>query len=84
MGRMLEAGTIILPQSKTLPNSNIEMPYIFVGDEAFPLKSYIMRPYPRRHLNLQKSVFNFRLSRARRVYFMNNSSTSFLTRSLPP
>nr|CAH7756542.1 unnamed protein product [Callosobruchus chinensis] len=46
---------------------NIEMPYFFVGDEAFPLKSYIMRPYPGRHLNLQKSVFNYRLSRARRI-----------------
>nr|CAH7714787.1 unnamed protein product [Callosobruchus chinensis] len=64
MGRILEAGTIILPQSKTLPNSNIEMPYFFVGDEAFPLKSYIMRPYPGRHLNLQKYVFSYRVYRS--------------------
>ncbi|VEN53414.1 unnamed protein product [Callosobruchus maculatus] len=67
MGRMLETGTIALPLPKRLPNSNIEMPYFFVGDEAFPLKTYIMRPYPGRYLNLQKSVFNYRLSRARRI-----------------
>nr|CAI5865988.1 unnamed protein product [Callosobruchus analis] len=59
MGIMLEAGTVALPQSTTLPGSNIEMPYFFVGDEAFPLKPYIMRPYPGRNLDLQKSVFNY-------------------------
>jgi len=48
---------------ETLP-----MPYVFVGDEAFPLKKYFMRPYPGRLINSQeKKVFNYRLSRARRV-----------------
>ncbi|CAH1998036.1 unnamed protein product [Acanthoscelides obtectus] len=36
------------------------MPYFFVGDEAFPLKPYLMRPYPGRQLTEQKSVFNYR------------------------
>lgn len=44
------------------------LPYVLVGDEAFPLSNYLMRPYPRRdQLDLRRKVFNYRLSRARRI-----------------
>ncbi|KAK5648159.1 hypothetical protein RI129_003051 [Pyrocoelia pectoralis] len=44
-------------------------PYVVVGDEAFPLKTYMLRPYRRSHLgnNEPNKIFNYRLSRARRV-----------------
>ena len=37
-----------------------------VGDEIFPLKTWLMRPYPGQ-LTEEQRVFNYRLSRARRV-----------------
>lgn len=43
------------------------MPYFLVGDAAFPLKSYLMKPYGERNICHDKSVYNLRLSRARRV-----------------
>lgn len=43
------------------------MPFVFIGDEAFPLMENFMRPYPRDGLNSEKRVFNYRLSRARRI-----------------
>lgn len=45
-----------------------KLPYVIVGDEAFALTSYMLRPYPRsNNLDLEKRVFNYRLSRARRI-----------------
>ena len=49
-------------------NENKIFPYSFVADEAFALKPYMMRPYPRRCvIDLLERIFNYRLSRARRI-----------------
>ncbi|KAJ1525538.1 hypothetical protein ONE63_010343 [Megalurothrips usitatus] len=55
-----------LPDPCPLPQANTPFPYVFIGDEAFPLTSHMMRPYPRRDLDDDKHIFNYRLSRARR------------------
>jgi len=39
-----------------------------LGDEAFPLKSYLFRPYPRRGgLTPEQDIYNYRLSHIRRI-----------------
>jgi hypothetical protein len=42
-------------------------PFVFVADEAYPLKSNLMRPFARRQLNNMKRIYNYRQSRARRI-----------------
>lgn len=67
LGKALQNNSLSVPQHAPLPGTDIEAPYVIVGDEAFPLKTYLMRPYPGRELNDSKRVFNYRLSRARRT-----------------
>jgi len=42
------------------------MPFVTLGDEAHPLKTYLMKPFARKNLSWEEHVFNIRLSRARR------------------
>ena len=43
------------------------VPYYLLGDDAFALRDWMMKPYPSRALSLQERIFNYRQSRARRV-----------------
>ena len=65
--RSLEANDLCIPERKPLPDREDAIPHVIFGDEAFPLKTYIMKPYPARQLDLSKRIFNYRLSRARRI-----------------
>lgn len=45
-----------------------KLPYVFVGDKAFQLTEFMMKPYPREILDIKNRIFNYRLSpRARRI-----------------
>src|SRR3989442_124271 len=59
--------TLQVPLNGKLGSIEAEVPYVIVGDEAFPLKPWLMRPFPGRGLDLSRKIFNYRLSRARRV-----------------
>ena len=56
-----------VPKPTKLPNSDRVLPFVFIGDNAFGLKTNMMKPYPSQNLPLDQRVFNYRLSRARRV-----------------
>jgi hypothetical protein len=67
--KSLEADALNIPNSKRPPSSEKPLPFVIVGDEAFPVKRYLLRPYPgvstRNDENMK--IYNYRLSRARRV-----------------
>ncbi|XP_060065165.1 putative nuclease HARBI1 [Ylistrum balloti] len=48
----LENGTIGLPEPEPLPNDDRLMPYFVVGDDAFALKTWMMKPMPHRNMSL--------------------------------
>ena len=54
-----------IPAPKELPGRNQKMPYFIVADDAFPLKPFIMKPFPTRNLSERKRIYNYRQSRAR-------------------
>lgn len=65
IGKRLARKNIGLPPDENL--GGVPLPYIIAGDEAFPLKKYLMRPYPNtgRSLSEAEKTFNYRLSKCR-------------------
>ncbi|KAK7881457.1 hypothetical protein WMY93_029866 [Mugilogobius chulae] len=63
----MDAGTLDFPPAESLPGTDAVMPHMFIGDEAYPLRPDLMKPYPFRNLNSSQRIYNYRLSRARRV-----------------
>lgn len=62
-----------IPKDEILPgepNTSTPVPYFFIGDDAFAQSAYLQKPFPRnrqRPLDQREKVYNYRLSRARRV-----------------
>jgi hypothetical protein len=56
-------GSLQFPSPETIDGSLYSLPFTFVGDEAFPL----LENYPQKGLSTEERIFNYRLSRARRV-----------------
>lgn len=64
----LEINTLHIPSAEPLPGTHLKVPYVVVADDAFPMKTYLLKPYPGRLYDDQHSlIFNYRLSRTRRV-----------------
>lgn len=69
LGKALERNKLNIPNDQYLPDANEKLPLVIIGDEAFPLKKYLLRPYPgpQMYEDQKKKNFNDRLSRARKV-----------------
>lgn len=67
LGQDLAKGKLNLPNPKNLPGSDKIVPYGIVGDEAFGLHTNLWKPFAQKNLTKAQRIFNYRLSRARRV-----------------
>lgn len=63
IGHALANGSLGIPPCSKLPYSDIILPKFIVGDEAFPLKPYLMKPYAGRNTGLlppDQVIYNYR------------------------
>jgi hypothetical protein len=65
--RKLQEKALKIPESEQLQSTEDKIPFVFVADDAFPLMENLMKPCSRNNLNNEQLIFNFRLSRIRRI-----------------
>ncbi len=57
----------VFPIRNLFPHDTQDVPFFLIGDDAFALNPHMMKPYGHRGLSHDERIFNYRLSRARRV-----------------
>ena len=86
----IDDNTLSIPSPRPLPFGMEKMPFVFLGDDAFALKSYMMKPFPQQGLTLDKRIYNYRHSRGRRIsenlfgILANRWRVFLTTMSVPP
>ena len=63
----LEDNSIGFPAPDPLPNDDTPTPYFILGDDAFGLRTFLMKPYAQRQMTKEQRVFNYRLFRGRPI-----------------
>ena len=63
----LDDDSINFPAPEPLPHDDRETPLFLLGDDAFALRTYMMKPYSSRALTYEQRICNYRISRGRRV-----------------
>lgn len=66
LNKYMEKGLLTFPPDIKISN-DVMIPCHFVADDAFPMGERILKPYSHRQLSHREQIFNYRLSRARRV-----------------
>lgn len=69
MGRLINSGNFNIPPPAVLPSTDVELPNVILGDEAFALTRSMMKPFPRAQslYDRSKAIYNYRHCRARRT-----------------
>ena len=65
--RKIDDGSIGFPDLTLITQGGRDVPYFFLVDDAFALKTWLMKPYGRRMLTREERIANYRISRGRRV-----------------
>ena len=67
MRKAFKKSSLSLPKPKPLHENRKEAQFVCVGDDAFSLTNYMMKPYPENDLTIDNRIFNYCLSRPRRI-----------------
>ena len=65
--KAFETNSFNIPTSEYLEGVGRNVPYVTVVDEGLPMRKYQIRPFPGKHLDENQTIYNYRLSRARRI-----------------
>lgn len=65
--RRLKENKLNIPEPSNFSNTTEKFPYVFIGDEAFPLMKNLMKPYAQKGISHDEKYFNYHLCRACRV-----------------
>ena len=66
-GKALENQELPIPSPRCLPGGVQIIPFVLIGDDAFPLKTHMMKHYAQQNLTTERRVYNCRQSRGRRI-----------------
>ena len=55
--QVVDDSSINLPEDDYLTN-DCKLSYVFLGDDAFALKGFMMKPYPPQNLTVDKRIYN--------------------------
>lgn len=67
-GQLFNNHLLQLPPPVYNADVRSHLPYVFLGDDAFPLGVHLMKPFPQQVTGKPEDIiYNYRLSRARRV-----------------
>lgn len=65
--KLLNNKQLDIPEPSNLPQTNVKTPFVLIGDEAYPLLPFLLKPFNGKNLNIEQECFNKRLSRARKT-----------------
>ena len=67
MREKIEHGSLGLPEPEPLTEGGPDLHYFLLGDDAFTLMPWMVKPYNRRQLAREERIANCSISRGRRV-----------------
>ena len=88
--RKIDDGSIGFPDPAPITQGGHDVPYFMLADDAFALKTWLMKPYGRRMLTREERIANYRISKSRRVVentfgiLVSRSRVMMATIELPP
>lgn len=63
----IQENKLQIPQPEPIVEGEMEIPYFLLGDDAFAMKTYLLKPHSKKKLTKPERIFNYRLSRGRRI-----------------